>query len=346
MQRPWVRLLVLVSIILIFICAAATAATGPETAWNVFTLPNPQITPNWRTYAPPACQSDPDACATDQRFWSKWDFSNFQTAIDSSFAAVQSMGKYQGVMLILPLSDTAAYWNNIQLMYESAVSHAVQLQVDVFPKWKYGPEYCYLYNTGAPSGCQLVTGTTKAVAYQKLLKLTKFIQTLSGSCTAGSYNRQVAVWYGWSGFSPGYSALKNFWQSLPTKDSLSGCNLQAAYITWLDTGYSGTPEVRQLQNYVVTQLKLAYWVNTELYAPAQLQQYDTTYAPYQTIITGYWGASDIASWAQGLCAKWNTGLQPARLGVWTFYDPDLPNSESYRSYINGSMATIGSICTY
>lgn len=175
------------------------------------------------------------------------------------------MGKYQGVMLILPFSDIAAYWNNIRLMYKSAVSHAVQLQVDVFPKWKYGPGYCYLYKTGAPSGCQLVSGTTNAVAYQKLLQLTNFVQTLTGSCTTGSYNSRVAVWYGWSEFSPGYRALKNFWQSLPKKASLSGCNLRASYITWLDTGYSGTPEVQQLQTYVVTQIKRAYWVNTELH---------------------------------------------------------------------------------
>lgn len=346
MQRTWVRLPVVVSVMLMFICGAARAATGPQTAWNVFTLPNPQITPNWRTYAPPTCQSDPDACAADHRFWSRWDFSNFQTAIDSSFAAVHDMGGYQGVMLILPLSDSAAYWNNIRIIYESAASHGVQLQVDVFPKWKYGPEYCYLYKTAAPSGCQLVSGTTNTLAYQELLYLMNFVQTLSGSCTAGSYNRQVAVWYGWNGFAPGYSALKTFWQSLPEKTTSSACNLQASYITWLDTPYSGTPAVQQLQSYVVTQLKRPYWVNTELYSDAQLQKYDTTYGPYQTIITGFWGASDITSWAQGLCAKWNLGLEPAQLGIWTFYDRDLPNPESYRSYINGSMATIGSICTY
>jgi len=71
----------------------------------------------------------------------------------------------------------------------------------------------------------------------------------------------------------------------------------------------------------------------------------TTYAPYQTIITGYRGASDAAGWGQGMCAKWNTALNPSRLGIWTFYDPDLPNSESYRSYINGFMATVSSNCT-
>ena len=37
-----------------------------------------------------------------------------------------------------------------------------------------------------------------------------------------------------------------------------------------------------------------------------------------------------------MCTKWNKALNPSRLGTWTFYDPDLPNSESYRSYINGS----------
>jgi hypothetical protein len=174
----------------------------------------------------------------------------------------------------------------------------------------------------------------------------KFVQTLSGACAAGTYNRRMAVWYGWNGFSPGYTPLKNFWQSLPTNDASSGCNLQASYITWLDTPYSGAPEIKRLQNYVSTQFKRAYWVNTELYSTAQLQTYYKTYSPYQTIITGYWGASDITNWGQGICTKWKTASMPTRLGAWTFYDPDLPNPESYRSYINGSMATIGLICTY
>jgi hypothetical protein len=346
MRALSLRLLVLVSTIFTFTRVAAMAATGPSTAWNVFTLPNPQATPNWRTYAPSPCHSDPDACAMDYRFWELWNFSDFQSAIDASFSAVHSMGKYQGVMMILPLGDTTAYWNNIQLMYKSATEHGVQLEVVVFPKWKYGEEYCYLYKTGAPSECQLRSGTTEAVAYQKLLNVMKFVQTLSGACTADSYHRRFAVWYGWSDFSPGYNALKDFWQSLPTDDASSRCNLQAAYITWLDTPYSGLPEVKRLQNYVVTQLKRAYWVNTELYNTAQLETHYKTYSPYQTIITGYWGASDAASWGQGMCTQWNTAFNPTRLGVWTFDDPDLPNPESYRSYINGSMATIGSICTY
>ena len=327
-----VRVLALVCTVLTITCVQGMAATGPSTAWNVFTLPNPQITPNWRSYAPSACQSDPDGCAQDQRFWQLWNFGNFQSAIDATFSAVHSMGKYQGVMMILPLGDTTAYWNNIKLMYNSAAGHGVQLEVVVFPKWQFGEEYSYLYR----SGCQLVPGTTTAVAYQELLKLMKFVQTLSGNCSAGTYNRRFAVWYGWSDLSPGYSRLKDFWQSLPTKDTSCGCNLQASYITWLDTPYSGLPEVKQLQSYVVTQLKRAYWVNTELYSAAQLQTYYKTYSPYQTIITGYWGASDAASWGQGMCTKWNTALHPTRLGTWTFYDPDLASSESYR----------GSICTY
>jgi hypothetical protein len=303
MRTLSVRWLVLVSSILTFTYGAAMAATGPTTAWNVFTLPNPQVTPNWRSYAPNTCQSDPDSCAKDQRFWELWKFSNFQSGIDSTFSAVHSMGKYQGVMVILPLGDTTAYWSNIQLMYKSAAGHGVQLEVVVFPKWQFGAEYCYLYKTGAPSGCQLVSGTTNAVAYGEILKLMKFVQTLSGSCTSGTYHRRFAVWYGWKDFSPGYSRLKNFWQSLPTNDPSSGCNLQASYITWLDTPYSGLPEVKQLQNYVLTQLKRAYWVDTELYSTAQVQTYYKTYAPYQTIITGYWGASNAASWGQGMCTN-------------------------------------------
>ncbi len=347
LRTPFVRLVTVVSsIVVLSALAAAGAANGPQTSWNVFTLPNPQVTPNWRTYASSACQSDPDSCAQDNRFWEQWDFTNFQSAIDSSFAAVNTMGKYQTIIVILPLGDTTAYWNNLQILYNSAAAHSVKLQIALFPKWKYGAEYCYLYNANAPSACQLVAGTTQALAYQKLTNLMNFVQGLSGSCTSGSYNRQFAVWYGWSDFSPGYAALKNFWQSLPTRAASNKCNLQASYITWLDTPYSGTTEVGQLQSYVVKQLKRPYWVNTELYSTAQIQQYYKTYAPYQTIITGYWGASDVAGWAQGMCANWKTAMQPVRLASWTFYDQDLGSSEDYRAYINGSMAAIGSICTY
>lgn len=346
MRTALVRLLVVVSCMLMFTCVAALATTGPQTSWNVFTLPNPQITPAWRTYAPPACQASPEACAGDNRFWEQWDFKKFQSAIDSTFAAVQLQGQYQGVMMIVPLGDTPTYYNNIRLMYKSASSHGVQVQLAVFPKWKFGGEYCYLYSNKAPAGCPVVSRTTTAVAYRKIWTLMNFMQTLSGSCSAGTYNRKVAVWYGWGDFSPGYEALKSFWQSLPTKVSSDGCNLQAAYITWLDTPYSGMAEVQQLQKYVVNQLQRPYWVNTELYSTAQIQANYSTYAPYQTIITGYWGASDVTSWAQGMCAHWNTAGNPVGLASWTFYDMDLTSSESYRAYINGGMAAIGSICGY
>ncbi|HLJ79227.1 MAG TPA: hypothetical protein VKT75_17550 [Acidobacteriaceae bacterium] len=327
-------------------CGAAGTSSGPQKAWNVFTLPNPQVTPEWRTYAPADCQTNPDACAQDNRFWEEWDFSNFQAAIDSSFGAVSSLGRYQAVMVLLPLGDTPSYWNNIQLMYQSAVAHGVQLQFVLFPKWKYGAEYCYLYSSGAPSACQLVSGTTTAVANQELLKLMNFVQSLSGACASNTYHVQFAVWYGWSDFSPGYTVLQNFWQSLPTKSVSNSCNLRASYITWLDTPYTATPEVQKLQRYVVKQLRQPYWVNTELYSTSQIQQNYSTYAPYQTIITGYWGATDITTWARGMCANWNTAASPARLASWTFDDIDVGTAEQYRAYLNGAMAGIGTVCTY
>jgi hypothetical protein len=192
-----------------------------------------------------------------------------------------------------------------------------------------------------------------AVAYQKLVQLMDFVQTLGGSCISGSFHSPFAVWYGWqkselpSGYD-GYQVLANFWESLPTSaSSQSGCDLQASYITWLDSGYAGNPEVQQSQSYVVNQLHKPYWVNTELYSTSQIQQYYNTYTPYQTIITGYWHASNIRNWARGMCSQWNTAAQPARLGVWTFDDRDVdPPYELYRSYINRKMAVVGSICSY
>jgi hypothetical protein len=277
----------------ILMLSSAGATSGPQNAWNVFVLPNPVVTPNWRSYAPANCASNPDACAGDSRFWEQWQFSVFGSAIEASFKAVRQQGKYQAVMMLMPLGDTPTFWNNIQLVYQSAASQGVALQVVLFPKWKFGAEWCYLYNTNAPSSCPTVTGTTTAVAYRQLRKMMSFVENLGPGCNNSSFNIPFAIWYGWSNFSPGYDVLKNFWQSLPT----SGCNFRASYITWLDTAFTGTTEVQRLQKYAITKLGKPYWVNTELYTTAQIQQYDATYAPYQTIITGYWGATDITSWA-------------------------------------------------
>lgn len=326
----------------ILILDSAGATSGPQTAWNVFVLPNPLVTPNWRSYAPENCASNPDACTRDSRFWEQWHFSVFGSAIDASFKAVRQQGKYQAAMVLMPLGDTPTFWNNIQLVYQSAARQGVTLQVALFPKWKYGAEWCYLYNANAPSSCPTISGTTTAVAYRQLRKMMSFVENLGPGCTNSSFNIRFAIWYGWKNFSPGYNVLKNFWQSLP----ISGCNFRASYITWLDTAFAGTTAVQRLQKYAIQLLGKPYWVNTELYSTAQIQQYDATYAPYQTIITGYWGATDITSWAQGMCAKWNTALRPSRVGVWTFYDPDVSPIELYRSSINGSMAVISSICSY
>lgn len=353
--------------LLLTICAAAwaqsaapssTAATGPTQAWNVFTLPNEKVTPKWHDYAPTDCVNNYDACADDTRFWEEWDFNHFNDGIASSFNAVASQGKYQSVMMLMPLGDVAAglpdyFANNIQLMYTTAKGAGVGIEAVLFPKWKYGAEWCYLYPTNAPSRyCQIVPGSTtgEALAYDKLLKLMDHVQSLGGGCTPGSgtFNSWFAIWYGWSKSEFPYqgkkrSVLQTFWQSLPTSGANSHCNLQASYITWLDSGYAGNTDVQNVQAYVEG-LGLPYWVNTELYSDSQIQTYDSLYAPYQTIITGTWGATTIDGWAQGMCSKWKTASQPARLGVWTFYDRDVDPPELYRSYIEGQMADVGSIC--
>ncbi len=201
----------------------------------------PSAPPSWRAYAPASCLPDPSVCAEDHRFWEEWDFSNFSQAIDASFATIATQGNYYGIMLLMPLADSPVFWNNIQLMFGAAASHNLAFQVVLFPKAKYGianttnanAEFCYLYNVNAPATCQTVPGTTTAVAYQQLLKLMNFVQNLGDSCASQSFNRPFSIWYGWSTM-PGYAVLSSFWNSLP----IAPCNLQASYITWLDTGYN------------------------------------------------------------------------------------------------------------
>ena len=132
---------------------SAGASSGPQTAWSVFVLPNPVITPNWRSFAPANCASNPDACAGDNRFWESWNFSAFASDIDASFKAVKQQGKYHAVMILMPLGDTPTFWNNIQLVYRSAAIQGVALQVVLFPKWNYGAEWCDLYSANAPASC-------------------------------------------------------------------------------------------------------------------------------------------------------------------------------------------------
>ena len=154
-------------------------------------------------------------------------------------------------------------------------------------------------------------GTTTAVAYPKLLKLMKFVQSLGGACAAGSYNRQFAVWYGWSNFSPGYGALKNFWESLPA----TGCNLRASYVTWLDTRFTGIPEVQQLQRYVVKQLNQPYWVNTELYSTAQIERYRTTFASTKPLLPVFTARTALRI-GPGECA--GNGNRPRSRIAWAY----------------------------
>lgn len=329
----------------------AAAASGPKTTWNVITLPNPHVTPDWRAYAPSDCNSTldpntPDDCALDHRFWEEWDFSNFGTAIDASMLAIASRGQYSGAMLLMPLDDVGdsttvtTYAQNISLVYRAAKAHRLQLQVVVFPKWKYGAEWCYLYVSNAPGSCPSVTGSTMAVAYAEMIKLMNYVQGLGGACKTSPYNSSFAIWYGWTDFAPGYPVLKSFWESLPT----AGCNLQASYIPWLDTPFSDNGDVQLLQKYILNQLHQKLWVNTELYSDAQIETYKDAYAPYQTVVTGIWAASDTTSWAVAMCTKWQEAASPKRLGVWTFYDRDVGYIEQYRSYINGEMAIVGGIC--
>jgi hypothetical protein len=212
-------------------------------------------------------------------------------------------------MLLMPLTDAGYFRNNFTIMHQYALAHGVALQPVLFPKWKYGAEWCYLYRTPPPNdpnvanNCQLDSSTGQTLAFENLVSVMDFSQGLVGCTNPGTPPTPgFAVWYGWSTSEfpeqtaqsqPG-EILENFWQSLPTGGTLSGCNLQAAYITWLDTGYTNNPDVQALQLYVKNHGGLQ-WVNTELYSDSQIVAGYNLYTPYQTVITGYWNAPDITS---------------------------------------------------
>ncbi len=338
-------------------CAAAWAQSGPGQAWNVFTLPNEAVTPNWKSnkaYLPGDCRRKPDACADDHRFWEEWDFKNdfgsgaSVNAIDAAFAAVKDKGKYQSVMLQMPLTDAGHFRANFTEMSNAAKAHLVTIQPVLFPKWKYGAEWCYLYPDPAASNVASscppdpVTGKN---AFETLVDIMDFTLGQVGCPTNGPTLR-FAIWYGWSTSEfPQQDGtgqiLWNFWHHLPTSGPTNkNCNLRDAYITWLDTGYTTDADA-----YAYHYLNPQQWFDTELYSDQQITDGFQVYSPNQTVITGYWNASSIASWATGMCSKWKEASSPAQFGVWTFYDRDVDRPyELYRSYINNQMAVIGSIC--
>ncbi len=361
--------------LLLMVCATAwaqtsltktTAASGPTQAWNVFTLPNEAVTPNWKSnkaYIPKDCRSRTDVCADDHRFWEEWDFTkDFATAIDKAFAAVASQGNYQSVMVLMPLTAAGHFQDNYRTIASSAAAHGVTLEPVLFPKWKYGAEWCYLYqyatDSNVQSNCTLEPGTNKTLAFEALVAVMDFTLSLGGcpdsSTTPGA---GFTIWYGWASSefpqqdtqaNPG-DILKNFWKSLGGVTGTT-CNLQSAYITWLDTDYTDNPnhDVQKFQQWVQSQPgNKVQWVNTELYSDSQITNGASLYLPHQTVITGYWDAADITAWAQGMCSKWTTALNQPQFGVWTFYDRDVDRPyELYRSYINNQMADVGSFCTY
>jgi len=343
MAAGFTRFVGLLTLVLVPWLPTARAADGPEKAWVVLALPNPEITPDWQSYAPPECQANPVACALDHRFWELWDFSNFSTAIDAAFSKIAAQGSYYGVIPILPLSDTETFRNNIALLWNYAVQYGLAFDPSVFPKWKFGAEWCYLYSSGAPANCPVVSGTSTAVAYSKILDLMDYVQSLGDGCAEGSYNHQFALWYGWRDFSPGFDVLDSFWTSLPT----GPCNHQAAYTIWLDEPYAGIPEIKPFQDHVVNDYQGQLWIITELYSRSALETYGQLYTPYQVVDTGFAGAPSPADWARGICSKWRDSLfSPDNLIIWTYFDRDVPPLEHYGGLIGHSLADVTSVCQY
>lgn len=321
--------------------SSAHAANGPQTSSIVLTLPNPEITPNWQSFAPPECASNPAACALDHRFWELWDLNNFADAIDASFSKIAAQGNYSGFIPILPLGDTPTFQANIALLAQYAAKYGLAFDPSIFPKWKFGAEWCYLYSDSAPAGCPAQDGTSVAVAYVKLVALMGFIQSLGDSCADGSYNRRVAVWYGWRDASPGFQVLDNFWHSLPN----SPCNHQSAYTIWLDEPFAGVPEIKAFQDHSITDHEGEQWVITELYGARPLDDYAHLYDPYQIVDTGFSGAPSAVEWANRMCVRWRDTLsQPDKLIVWTYFDRDVAPFEHYGALIGQSLADITSIC--
>ena len=144
----------------------------------------------------------------------------------------------------------------------------------------------------------------------------------------------------WNDFSPGFDGVHLFWHSLPD----TPCNHQSAYLTWLDTPYTATSEIEQLQAHVVNAHGLPFWVITELYSQSQLMAGSTLYSPYQIVVTGVSGAASVTDWSSGMCLKWIWASQPTWLGVWTYFDRDVEPLERYHALIDGSLGDATSLC--
>lgn len=178
MRRSLQLMVLLVLLILSSPVSYVSGADGPQSASMVIVLPNPGVTPGWRDFAPPECKANPEDCVKDSHGFWEWDFKNFADAIDAAFRKIAAAG-YRRVVPIIPLSDTLTFTDNIKLMFAYAAKYGLAFDPAIFPKYKWGAEWCYLYSSGAPADCAVVDVTSRrAVAYVKMTELMNYVQPL------------------------------------------------------------------------------------------------------------------------------------------------------------------------
>jgi len=238
-------------------------------------------------------------------FYTKSDLEAYREAIRNDFRKISS--EYNFVILVVPLSDSQLFKANARLIDEVASQEGLGVLYAVFPKWDYGPEYDYL-----KPGSRVNT---------VFVSVARFLTNLSS--TIG-----VAVWYGWKGRNMDPEELERFYLSL-TPD------LRQRIWLWLDQPFV---EEAYRSGIIKKADELNMTVVTELYSPSMLAAYQNV-ARRQMIVTGYWNASSVEEWVDGMRRKLELVRTPGRiLGVWIFWDVNDGSGEAYRAYIEGKLA--------
>jgi len=221
--------------------------------------------------------------------------------------------KYQFVVRVLPLDDSAFFYYDLRVFDSWVAAKGLKVLYAFFPKSKYGPERAYL-NSGSTVNSRLIHDML-------------YVDNLTSTA-------EIAVWYGWADVHVNVTAIRNFYDSLPSL-------LKIKYSVWLDGSFvadavkAGFAAFADSHNLTVT---------TELYSQGYLAQFGYAFKR-QIIVSGVSGAASISDWATKMSANLDSLRPPSnyteydlrRLAVWIFWDRNDGSGERYTAYLNGTL---------
>lgn len=222
------------------------------------------------------------------------DLNSYKEFIREDFDLISRV--YNTLIVVVPAEDRELFYSNLRLLDSLASEKSLKIFWAIFPKWKYGAEWDYLY-----------PGTRMN---KLLLEVMSYLSNLNSTWL-------IAVWYGWRDRADPREVI-SFYESLPEK-------LKPFYALWLDQPY-----VEVARGLVEHDPK--FLTVTELYSEAAISAYSGM-LKRQMIVTGYYGARSPEDWLSGISRKLSLVKGFNRyLGVWIYYDLNDGHGEEYATF--------------